>query len=458
MTPDQHDQPRAAGLDDTCLAAVLPAGARRLHVHDAGQAARLAACGATITDDDADAAIGPAAWQRGAAPCAVVTLGPEPSSHEGGPRRVKAVRRILAAVGVRAAAARAARRLRRLGYDDVSVMAWDQGHKLPLSGDRRPGRSAELFPRRAVVTGRRGDGPSLIEQVVADAQRGAGLPIRIETTLARGGLIVGIGDDAVLRAAVGPAVSRIGEEARTLGLLRGFAPPPEVVDRLPLVLGAGTTGLASWLLESRVRGVPPRTPLSQAFLEDCVGFLAALHPLGAGDGGPSPSADAAEVADACDGDLAAVVRRLGGEADPVVAGLPRGFGHGDFWHANLLGDESGTRLTGVVDWDSAGTGRLPYVDLMHLVLNDRRPRGFDNWGPGVVEHLLPWARAGGDDLARRYGDALGLPRDPRTLEAVAVAYWLDFLAYQLRSYAHRRSQSVWMRVNVEAVARALSRR
>ena len=88
MTPLSTDPPRAAGLDDTCLAAVLPATARRLDVHDEGQAARLEAAGATITRDGPDVAIGPAAWQSGAAPCAVVTLGPEPSRHEGGPRRV----------------------------------------------------------------------------------------------------------------------------------------------------------------------------------------------------------------------------------------------------------------------------------------------------------------------------------------------------------------------------------
>jgi aminoglycoside phosphotransferase (APT) family kinase protein len=47
------------------------------------------------------------------------------------------------------------------------------------------------------------------------------------------------------------------------------------------------------------------------------------------------------------------VRSLAARLELELAGLPRGFGQGDFWGGNLLSDSG--RLVGVVDWAAAGS-------------------------------------------------------------------------------------------------------
>ena len=114
-----------------------------------------------------------------------------------------------------------------------------------------------------------------------------------------------------------------------------------------------------------------------------------MHSLG---GTASSLAGAGEVvARVCGAADAAAVRETAARLDAELAGLPRGFGHGDFFAGNLLVD--GGRLAGVVDWDGAGPGRLPLLDLLHLLVTSRW-RGADlAWGPAIIGDLLPWVRA-----------------------------------------------------------------
>jgi hypothetical protein len=107
----------------------------------------------------------------------------------------------------------------------------------------------------------------------------------------------------------------------------------------------------------------------------------------------------------------------------------------------------------VLDWDAAGPGRLPVVDLLHLQLA-RVPYGSDeDWGRAVIERLLPSARSGGDQLVRRYNAELGLEADARLLEALVYAYWLEYAAYQVRAHPDRLSSPSWIEGNVRLVAR-----
>jgi hypothetical protein len=175
----------------------------------------------------------------------------------------------------------------------------------------------------------------------------------------------------------------------------------------------------------------------------CLDFLAALFSVGSG-----PPAEPTRVAGA-EGIAAHVSDR--------TRELPRGFAHGDFWHGNLLVE--GGRLTGVVDWDAAGPGRLPLIDYLHLVANvERTRRRHASLGETVVSFLLPWACNGGDESARRlFSVTAGGDLEPSTLEALVAAYWLDYVAYQLRLYADR-NEPKWREPNVNVVVEALSRR
>jgi aminoglycoside phosphotransferase (APT) family kinase protein len=146
------------------------------------------------------------------------------------------------------------------------------------------------------------------------------------------------------------------------------------------------------------------------------------------------------------------VRRLAQRLDDQLADLPRGFGHGDFFRGNMLVDHD--RLVGVVDWDAAGPASLPLVDLLHLRhMSKHRPADRD-FGPTLVSDLLPWGRAGGDELSRAYCRRIGIKLGEGQLEAIVLAYWLDRISYQLRTYADRSERPVLMERNVNFVLRA----
>jgi aminoglycoside phosphotransferase (APT) family kinase protein len=125
--------------------------------------------------------------------------------------------------------------------------------------------------------------------------------------------------------------------------------------------------------------------------------------------------------------------------------------HGDFWRGNLLAENG--RLSGVVDWSAAGTGRLPLLDLLNLLASAREPKHF---GRALVEYLLPWARTGGDELSRAYFERLGLEVGPEGLEALVVAYWLERSARELDSYGDRARRPIWLLENIELVVPELS--
>jgi thiamine kinase-like enzyme len=144
--------------------------------------------------------------------------------------------------------------------------------------------------------------------------------------------------------------------------------------------------------------------------------------------------------------LMALARRL----DQDLAGLPRGIGHGDFWTGNLL--IAGGRLRGVIDWAAARPDQLPLLDLINLRVGERESKYF---GRALSEHLLPWARAGGDATSRAYCERLGLDLGPSQLEGLAIAWWLERVARELEEYGDRFRRPEWMRRNVELVLDAL---
>ena len=187
---------------------------------------------------------------------------------------------------------------------------------------------------------------------------------------------------------------------------------------------------------------------------ECLEFLTALHSVkGPGRWDTSLVAAAEVVARVCGPAEAAMVHATGRVLDDALADVPRGFGHGDFFMGNLLVEDD--RLLGVVDWDSAGPDRLALLDAIHLAFTSaHRPTDMD-WGPKLVSELIPWARAGGDDLTNEYCREVGLERDPELLELLVVAYWLDRAASQLRTHAERWEDGDWLRLNIESVARAL---
>jgi aminoglycoside phosphotransferase len=128
--------------------------------------------------------------------------------------------------------------------------------------------------------------------------------------------------------------------------------------------------------------------------------------------------------------------------------------HGDYWLGNVL--FSGSRTSGVVDWDAAGTIDLPLIDLLHLLLYTRRLLSGQELGEIVSEQLLDgrWTRHE-RSLLERFGGrgARVWPSDRHAL----LLYWLRHVAHHARQEARPRSPAnrLWVRRNVRPVLAAL---
>lgn len=440
------------------LPAFLPADARRIRTGDAELAHALAGSGAEVASAgavDVEIVESPAALS-GAAPVAIVRLDLR-GSDIGVATVIRVGRRIARTLRLLAAVRRARRALAARSYGELHVATWDRPRSpyLRLPGGRRAGRApASLAPRNAVVAGYRPPRSKTCLEAAASAAATQGEAPELGSALVAGsGMLLVAGKRTVLRTAVGPAVRLIEAERTSLAALRRSSPPPYVAERVPRPLGGGAHGLAAWSLESRVAGSATAPPYPQEFLSDCIEFLAGLA-TSTGEGSAwSPSSNATVIARCCLPEEAHALAEIARDVEDALAELPRGFGHGDFAAGNLLA--TGGRLTGVVDWAKGGPGRLPLLDLLHLRVNIEASRTGSHLGEAVVRFLVPWARAGGDDLLRRYSECTGLVLQTEQLEAATIAYWLDFTASELDSYADRSERLVWVEKNVALVVRSL---
>ena len=389
------------------LAAVVPADARRFRVDDPLLAATLTAAGAALAETNADVDV--QEGTSGPTDAAVVVVRIEARPPTSRIRAVRALQRAWSSFGLRARFPRA--------------LLWDEDLPLPAPIRRLPLGALQV---RGNVH------PTALEAAAA----AAGARIR-GRPFVRQGLVVANTEEGVLRVGVGPASAQIDNATSSLDALRAAHPPPAVAERVPWLLRGGTAGLVRWSLERRL----PGRAAGPSSVDACFDFLAELFQLGAGPSARQPSVPGAE----------AIAARVAAKTER----LPRGFVHGDFWHGNLLVD--GGRLTGVVDWDASGPGRLPLLDYLHLITNAEhtRRRG-SHLGETIVSFLLPWAAGGGNAPARElFTRTTGGDLDPPTLEALVAAYWFDYVAYQLHTYADR-SDPRWLGPNVRTVAEALT--
>lgn len=439
-------------LGHAWLPAVLPARSQRILVSDPVLAEALGAAGAELVDRGAEVEIGAPSELVGEAPMAASPIGdptPDIRSFAG-----RAAARLGGSFHVRVEAARAARTLRRRGYPTTELFTWDPGHRLAL-GTREGTSLAERLPRRAVVIGRRGPREqTLLEAAVEDASEAVERPLRLEWASPRAGPTTAALDGGLLRVAVGPSRGQLERQAAALTILRAARLPSSTAELIPWLEARGRSGLADWSLEPRMPGSRP-PGLTDQFLAGCIEFLVRLH---AAEGTAQPAANLATIAETAAGFCPAAEARaivsFGERLQTTLGELPRGFAHGDFFPGNLLVEDG--RLSGVVDWDASGPGRLPLLDLLHLrLMGDHRPADLD-WGPTLIEHLVPWARRGGDDPAREYCTRVGVEPLPETLLALVGAYWLERVAYQLAMYADRAGRSRWIGRNVAFVLRGLA--
>jgi hypothetical protein len=439
----------------TWLAAVLPECSRRFRVDDPRVAATLADAGAELVESGADVEIAGPPNVRGSADFAAVAL-------ERMPDDVSAVGRVVARVAGPIALLRdiavARASLQRHGYQRVAVATWDYGRPFRFSGTEEHGRTlAERLPRHAVVVGHSGETRrTLLDAVTVEAGATSEGSLASARPVVRAGVIVSITDSGVLRTTVGPARKQLALQRAALGQLRSMAVAELDTEKIPWPLGAGRVGLADWSLEQRLGGEQPAA-LDETLNRAALDFLVTLHSCGSASVVKRTAVtDADEAAALLAPAQAQAVRDIAHRVSNIVNELPHGFAHGDFFAGNFLVEDG--RLVGVVDWDAGGPGRAPLLDFIHLWhMGDGQIDDLD-WGPMIVNDMLPWARSGGDDVVRAFSDRIAFEVTPARLEALVAAYWLARLAYQLTRYADRAERKLWIERNVEVVLRELAGR
>jgi aminoglycoside phosphotransferase (APT) family kinase protein len=437
------------------LPAAIPADARRFRVADPRLGQTLVTSGAELVETDPEVALGPADVVGSDAPYVVVGI--EHIPREGGFRLMRAARRATRSLALRVSAERARRILQARSYTMSTPIywEWEQAVRLPWIRASPKHLWSGRFPLGALVIGsRRGRPPTILEVSSARAGEQIGAQLDYGWPLATQAGLVVIANQGVLRVAVGSARQHLHDQREVLRALEASGPPAEIARLIPGNLADGTTGLANWSLEKRLPGTTAPSTLPQELLEESISFLAALAELGNNSKRiGSPVADAEVIAKSRSGGHVGFLGSLGRYVEEILAPAPRVFAHGDFWSRNLLIENR--RLTGVVDWDHGGPGRLPLLDLLQLRLNMVRAETHQFLGPALVEHLLPWASSGGDHQLHAFAGRLGIEVSPPRLEAFVVAYWLDRVAHELSSYADRTERPVWMRQNVDFVLDAI---
>jgi hypothetical protein len=452
VLPEEASYPR-----HNWLPGAIPVDARLFRVVDRNLGATLIAGGAELVESGADVELATAGTLVGEAPYVVIAVDHVPP--EGGFRLLRAGRRVIRSLEVRLRAERARRDLRGRSYPMTFVVPWEweQAVRLPWTHPSSRSLWSGGFPLGALVIGsRRGRCPTILDSALAEAGDRIGASLDCGWPLATQAALVAIAPGGVLRVAIGTAGKHLRHQGDALTALAASSPPHDIARLVPDQLAEGKTGLGVWSLEERLPGSTAPAELPAELLEESIDFLVALGRQG--DNSPptsSPAADADAIARIRVGNRVQELRQLGSRLETTLAAAPRVFAHGDFWSRNLL--VTNGQLSGVVDWDHGGPGRLPFLDLFQLRLNIIRAGTHQFLGPALVEHLLPWAQAGGDEYSRSYARRIGFEPSPRDLEALVLAFWLDRVGHELSSYADRVERPVWMHQNVDVVLDSIAK-
>lgn len=442
----------AFGYGHGWLPVAVPATTRRFRVSNPQLRKTLERAGATLADGGAaDVEIGRFRQLRRDTPVSIA-LAPDYGAGSTSSLAGRAFGRLARGLALRIwllATTFAFRRrrfhTRRLLFDLEQHVWFDRVH---------PTRLAETLPRYGAIVASRTDfEPSLLDEVCAVATMMTGKSFTRRNPTLRAAMLVNVGDEAVLRVALGDARRLLRDQVDVLATLGSHGPPSSVAAVVPKILGEGSTGLASWTVESRLPGKPLSATLTSQQLDESVDFIVTLGGVARGTAPADPLASAPPAIGAAIGPEAAraaevVARR----AADVLGGAPTVFGHGDFFSGNLLGEEG--RLSGVVDWEGGGPGALPLLDLLHLILHHETNADVYAWGPAVASNIMELAERTNGHV-QEYLDRLELSFDRAERRALGASYWLTRIAYQLSTYAGRAADRRWVSQSVDVPARAL---
>jgi aminoglycoside phosphotransferase (APT) family kinase protein len=141
--------------------------------------------------------------------------------------------------------------------------------------------------------------------------------------------------------------------------------------------------------------------------------------------------------------------RLAAELQNSLAGrqLAVSWIHGDFAPGNILVTPDGKAVTGIVDWELAGPGNLPQLDLVQLLLSARLAVQACELGE-IVRQLLDDAAWTADECALLDKAQAALPGEPVGKRALLLLCWLHHIAANLTKSTHYAKHRVWLAKNL----------
>jgi O-antigen/teichoic acid export membrane protein/aminoglycoside phosphotransferase (APT) family kinase protein len=149
------------------------------------------------------------------------------------------------------------------------------------------------------------------------------------------------------------------------------------------------------------------------------------------------------------------IERLGDELAAGLVGVRtvNSFTHGDYWLGNLLVSGAPNRpvLTGIVDWDQAGTELPAVLDIAHLLLTARTAQRREELGATVSRFL----DGGGWEPWEHRILATAATGDELTPRQLVLLTWLHHVSANLTKAERYRRAPVWIAPNIERVLEAI---
>ncbi|HET8778134.1 MAG TPA: phosphotransferase [Candidatus Limnocylindria bacterium] len=282
------------------------------------------------------------------------------------------------------------------------------------------------------------------------------------------------GHEGVLKLADSPAGARgLVRERDTLARLVRDDRLAEIHKLLPAVLDAGRQGRWSYILLRAVPGVPATASLlanPESVVTPASRVATRLHAATA----RQAIAGRPQLDEWVLGPLQAARQLLGdrlsarehGVLDAVAADqsallegamVRLGWIHGDLWSDNVLIDQDGGMITGLLDWDSATDAGLAVHDQLHLVLYSRKVAKGTEMGSEIVEALGGEPRWDVAELEALRAGTDGLPGSDAIarLRVGIILYWLRFVVGNLDRQPRATRRRRWVADNVSAVLASL---
>jgi hypothetical protein len=149
-----------------------------------------------------------------------------------------------------------------------------------------------------------------------------------------------------------------------------------------------------------------------------------------------------------------ILARLARELHSVLVGREgvAGWIHGDLWLGNVLVAPDGSRVTGIVDWNSAAARELALHDALHLILYERQLAEKRELGD-VVRAALErndWEPRERDLLVQPLLAAGGLGE-----RTAVLLYWLRRLRLTIEQGTGPAQNPVWVAWNIDQVLQCL---